>query len=78
MGKNIVQCYWEGGSTKKFHRITESFELEGILKGHLVQLLCSEHGHLQLNKVLRALSSLTLNSSRDGEMERKAEMASTT
>jgi len=29
------------------HRITESFELEGILKGYLVQPLNSEQGHLQ-------------------------------
>lgn len=30
-----------------FHRIIASFELEGILKGHLVQLPFSEQGHLQ-------------------------------
>ena len=32
------------------HRIIESFELEGTVKGHLVQLLCHEQGHLQLNQ----------------------------
>jgi len=32
----------------------ESFELEGTLKGHLVQLPCSEQGHLQVHQVLRA------------------------
>jgi len=44
----------------------ESFELEGTFKGHLVQLPCNEQGHLQLDQVLRALSSLTLNVSRNG------------
>ena len=32
------------------HRITESLELEGTLKGHLVQLLCKEQGLLQLDQ----------------------------
>jgi len=36
------------------HRIIESFELEGTLQGHLVQLPCTEQGHLQLHQVLRA------------------------
>ena len=44
----------------------ESFELEGILEGHLVQLPCTERGHLQLHQVLRAPSSLTSVVSRDG------------
>jgi len=26
----------------------DSFELEGILKGHLIQLPCTEQGYLQL------------------------------
>ena len=43
----------------------ESFELEGILEGHLVQLPCTERGHLQLHQVLRAPSSLTSSVSRD-------------
>lgn len=30
-----------------WNRILESFELEGALKGHLAQLTCNEHGHLQ-------------------------------
>jgi len=33
------------------HRITESFELEGTLRGHLVQLPCNEQGHLQFHQV---------------------------
>ena len=45
---------------------SESFELEGTTKGHLVQHPCCEQGHLQLDLVLRALSSLTLSVSRDG------------
>jgi len=45
---------------------TESFELEGSLTGHLVQLPGNEQGHLQLHQVLRAPSSLTLSVSRDG------------
>lgn len=40
--------------------------LEGTFKGHLVQLPCTEQGHLQLHQVLRAPSSLTLGISRDG------------
>ena len=41
--------------------ITELFELEGTLKGHLVQLSCSVQGHLQLHQVFRAPSSPTLS-----------------
>ena len=46
--------------------ITELLELEGTLKGHLVQLPCNEQGHPHLHQVLRAPTSLTLNVSRDG------------
>ena len=45
---------------------TQSFELEGAPKGHLVQLPCIEQGHLQLHQELRAPSSLTLGVCRDG------------
>lgn len=31
------------------HRIRVSFQLEGIFKGHLVQLSCEEQGHLQFD-----------------------------
>ena len=34
----------------KDHRIKESFELEGTLKGHLVQHPCSQQEHLQLDQ----------------------------
>jgi len=36
------------------YKIIESFELEGNFKGHLVQLLCSEQGHLQLDQVAQS------------------------
>jgi len=32
------------------HGIIKPFELEGTLKGHLVQLPCNEQGHLQLDQ----------------------------
>jgi len=48
-----------------YHRIIESFELEGTLKGHLVQLFHSERRHPQLHQVLRVPSSLSLGVSRD-------------
>jgi len=48
-----------------YHRIVESFQLEGTLKGHLVQLPCNKHRDLQVEQVLRAPSSLTLTVSRD-------------
>ena len=48
------------------YRTIELFELEETLKGHLVQIPCSEQGHLQLHQVLRAPSSLTLRVSKDG------------
>lgn len=46
--------------------VIESFELDGALKGHLVQLLGNEQRCLQLDQVLRVLSRLTLKVSRDG------------
>ena len=33
-----------------YHGIIESFELEVTLKSHLVQIPCSEEGHLQLDQ----------------------------
>ena len=47
------------------HRIIELFEMEGTLKGHLVQLPCNEQEHLQQIRLLRGPSSLTLSVSRD-------------
>lgn len=38
----------------------ETFELERTLKGHIVQVLCNEQGHLQIIQVLRAPFSLAL------------------
>ena len=32
--------------------IRESFELKVTFKGHLIQLLCSEQGHLQLDQIV--------------------------
>jgi len=43
--------------------IIESFQLEGVLKDHLVQLLYNGQGHLQLDQV--AQSPMTLNVSRN-------------
>ena len=37
------------------HRITESFDLEGTLKGHLVQLSYNEQGHLHHNHSAQSL-----------------------
>ena len=36
------------------YRSIELFELEGTLKGHLVQFLCNEQGHLQLDEVAQS------------------------
>lgn len=33
----------------KLHRVIKSLDLEGTLRGHLVQLLSNEQGHLQLH-----------------------------
>ena len=38
------------------HRIIKSFELEGTLKGHLVEPSCNAQGHPQLHQVLRTPS----------------------
>lgn len=46
------------------HRVTESFEKEGTLTCHLIQLPSHEQGHLQLSQVLRAPSILILNVSK--------------
>jgi len=40
--------------SQEFHGITELFELEGNLKCHLVQLLCNEQGHLQLDQIAQS------------------------
>lgn len=41
--------------------VIEPLEVAGILKGHLVQLLCDERGHLQL--VMMAMSFYSANQS---------------
>jgi len=46
--------------------LIELFELERSFKRHLAQLSCNERGHVQVDQVLRDLSSLTLNVSRNG------------
>ena len=35
--------------------ITESLELEGTIKSHLVQFTCIEQGHLQLDQIAPSL-----------------------
>ena len=50
--------------SSSLHRIIESFELEGTLKGHPVQLPCNEQGYPQLNQGAQSPSSLTLAVSR--------------
>jgi len=35
-------------------RIIECFGLEGTFKGHLIQPLCNEQGHLQLDQVAQS------------------------
>lgn len=42
------------------HRIIDSFELEGTAKGHLVQPLCSDQGHLQFKQVVQSLVQLDI------------------
>ena len=42
---HTLLCYAQEDKNK----ITGSLELEGTLKGHLVQLPCYEQGHLQLH-----------------------------
>ena len=46
--------------------VIELYELEGTLKGHLVQLPCNEQGQLQLHQVLTAPYSLSMAVCRDG------------
>lgn len=41
----------------KNQRIMESRELEGTIKGHLVQLPCNEQGHLQPDKAAQRLDT---------------------
>lgn len=48
------------------HRIIELTELEGILKGHPVQLPFKERGHLQLNQGAFSSIQLDVNVSMDG------------
>jgi len=40
--------------------IIESFELEGNLTGHLIQVPCTEQGHLQLDQVAQSPAQTVL------------------
>ena len=62
-GIRASNCKWISNTCRK---VTESSELEGTFRGHLVQLPCTEQGHPQLQQVLRAPSSLTMGFYRDG------------
>jgi len=64
-GKSGIICMWCCRLRLEV-KITESFQLEGIFKGHLVELPCKEQAHPQLYQVLRTQSSLDLSASRDG------------
>lgn len=50
---------WERKSPL-FHRIVASLELEGCFKGHLVQPLCNEQGHLEQDQVAQSHNQLGL------------------
>ena len=52
-GPNLVLHIWN-------HGITQLFELEGILKGHLVQTPCNEQAHLHLDQVAQSPVQLGL------------------
>lgn len=43
------------GREKRYQLFIDSFELEGTLKSHLLQLPCREQGHLQLDQVAQNL-----------------------
>jgi len=65
-GLHQCSCFLSLAILITVHRIIQSFDLEGTVEDHLVQLPCSEQAHLQLPQVLRAPSSLTLGVCRDG------------
>jgi len=48
-----LETIWRASVTMKDHRIVESPDLEGTIKGYLVQLSFNEQGHLQLHQVLK-------------------------
>jgi len=62
-GNGSQVCQWRFGLEIRI-RIIEYSGLEGTFTGHLVQPLCNEQGHLQLDQVPQ---SLTLKVSRDEE-----------
>lgn len=57
-GRNAVSCPWGCYNCEhlsiilsfKNHGVIELFQLEGTLKGHLIQFPCTEQGHLQLHQ----------------------------
>jgi len=49
-GWSWLEADSEHFQSSQVHRIIELFELERILKDHLVQLLCHEQGHLQIDQ----------------------------
>ena len=54
------ECWWEECSAVGGDQTIETFELEGTSKGHLVQILCNQQEHLQLDQTAQSPVQLDL------------------